>query len=94
MPYIGKVIGTIWGTVKYPGLEDAKMQLLCPLTAQGKEAGDPIAVVDTVGAGPGELVLYVTAYEAVIPFHRDMVPIDASIVGIIESLDLIEKEIS
>lgn len=87
MPYIGRVIGTIWGTAKYPGLEDAKMQLLQPLSAQGKSTGAPLAVVDTIGAGPGELVLYVTAYEAVIPFHRDMVPIDASIVGIIDSLD-------
>ncbi len=93
MPYVGKVVGTIWGTVKYPGLEGAKMQLLQPLTAQGKKTGDPIAVVDTVGAGPGELVLYVTAYEAVIPFHRDMVPIDASIVGIVDSFHYNEKEI-
>lgn len=91
MPYIGKVIGTIWGTARYPGLEDAKLQLLQPLTAQGKKMGDPIAVVDTIGAGQGELVLYVTAYEAVIPFHRDMVPIDASIVGIIDSLEYREN---
>lgn len=85
MPYVGRVIGTIWGTVKYPGLHDAKIQLLQPMTIDGKKTGKPIAVVDTVGAGPGELVLYVTAYEAVIPYHRDMVPIDASIVGIVES---------
>lgn len=88
MPFIGQVMGTIWGTIKYPGLEDAKIQLLQPLSAQGEKTGPPIAVVDTVGAGPGEKVFYVTAYEAVIPFHRKMVPIDASIVGIIDRMDL------
>ena len=91
MPHLGKVIGTIWGTTRYPGLEDAKIQLLQPILADGKKIGNPIAVVDTVGAGQGECVLYVTAYEAVIPFHRDMVPIDASIVGIVESIYVNEE---
>ncbi len=88
MPQFGRVIGTIWGTQKYPGLEDAKIQLMQPTDAKGKPIGTPIAAVDTIGAGPGELVLYVTAYEAVIPFHRDMVPIDASMIAIVESVDL------
>lgn len=92
MPLLGQIIGTIWGTCRYPGLEDAKIQLMQPITAQGKKNGDPIAVVDTVGAGEGETVLYVTAYEAVIPFHRKMVPIDASIIGIVDSIDLREKK--
>ena len=47
---------------------------------------------DTVGAGPGELVLYITAYEAVIPFVTrrggkglgTLTPLDASIVAIVE----------
>lgn len=50
-----------------------------------KKVGMPIAVVDTIGAGPGEKVLYITAYEAVIPYHRDMVPIDAALIGIVDS---------
>jgi ethanolamine utilization protein EutN len=91
MPLIGQVIGTIWGTAKYPGLEDAKIQLLQPMSAQGEKLGTPIAAVDTVGAGPGEKVFYVTAYEAVIPYHRPMVPIDASIVGIIDRIDLADS---
>ncbi len=88
MPQLGKVLGTIWGTCKYPGLEDAKIQLMQPIAADGKKLGEPIAVVDTIGAGPGETVLYITAYEAVIPYHRKMVPIDASIIGIVDTIDL------
>lgn len=86
MPQIGVVIGTIWGTQKYPGLEDARIQLMQPICeVSGKKVGMPIAVVDTIGAGPGEKVLYITAYEAVIPYHRDMVPIDAALIGIVDS---------
>ncbi len=88
MPQFGRVIGTIWGTQKYPGLEDAKIQLMQPMDAKGNSIGQPIAAVDTIGAGPGETVLYVTAYEAVIPFHRDMVPIDASLIAIVDTIDL------
>ncbi|BBM85447.1 EutN/CcmL family microcompartment protein [Candidatus Uabimicrobium amorphum] len=86
MPQMGIIIGTIWGTQKYPGLEDAKMQIMQPICGVTRQhLGQPITVVDTVGAGPGETVLYITAYEAVIPYHRDMVPIDAAVVGIVES---------
>lgn len=88
MPQLGKVIGNIWGTVKYPGLEDAKIMILQPISAKGGSVGKPIAAVDTVGAGQGEKVLYITSYEAVIPYHRNMVPIDAAIVGIVDSVDL------
>ena len=92
MPLLGKVIGTIWGSQRYPGLEEAKMQLLQPITAKGQPSGNPLTVIDTIGAGPGETVLYITSYEAVIPYHRDMVPIDASIIGIVDSIDLVSGE--
>ncbi len=84
---VARVIGTIWATRKHPELEGAKIQVIQPLTVQGEPIGKPLAAVDTVGAGEGELVYYVTAYEAVIPFFRPMVPIDASLVGIIDTID-------
>lgn len=84
---VARVIGTIWATRKHPDLEGAKIQLIQPLSCDQKPFGKPLAAVDTVGAGEGELVYYVTAYEAVIPFFRPMVPIDASLVGIIDSID-------
>lgn len=84
---LARVIGTIWATRKYPDLEGATMQLVQPLTLELEPIGKPIVAVDTIGAGEGELVYYVTAYEAVIPFFRPMVPIDASLVGIVDSID-------
>jgi ethanolamine utilization protein EutN len=92
MPQLGQVIGTLWCTKKHPQLEGAKIQILQPLDAQKKNQGTPIACIDTVGAGPGELVFYVTAYEAVIPYStKALVPIDASIIGIVDQLTWTEN---
>lgn len=84
---VARVIGAIWATRKHPDLEGAKVLVIQPLSCDLDPIGRPIAAVDTVGAGEGELVFYVTAYEAVIPFFRPAVPIDASIVGIVDHVD-------
>ena len=92
---LARVIGTIWATRKYETAEGATMQLIQPLTGEMTPLGRPIAATDTVGAGPGEVVLYVTAYEAVIPLVTrrggrglgTLTPTDASIVGIVERVD-------
>jgi microcompartment protein CcmK/EutM len=84
---LARVVGTIWATRKVPDLDGAKIQVIEPLSLELEPIAKPIAAVDTVGAGEGELVTYVTAYEAVIPFFRPMVPIDASIVGIVDHID-------
>lgn len=85
--YLGKVIGTIWATRKYESLKGSKMQFVQPLNAELEKTGKPIVAVDTVGAGPGELIYYITASEAVIPLDADMAPVDASIVGIVDSIN-------
>jgi len=58
-----------------------------PLNGEFEKSGDPIVAVDTVGAGPGEVIYYITASEAVIPLPVDMAPVDASIVGIVDSVN-------
>lgn len=85
--YLAKVIGTIWATRKYESLTGYKMQFIQPIDSSLKKYGEPIIALDTVGAGPGEIVMYVTASEAVIPLDVDMAPVDASIVGIIDSIN-------
>jgi len=84
---IGKVIGTIWATRKYETITGFKMQFVQPLNAEMEKIGEPIVALDTIGAGPGELIFYATASEAVIPLHVEMAPVDASIVGIIDSIN-------
>ena len=86
--FFADVIGTIWATRKDENLKSFKLQLIQPLTAKREKAGPPIIAVDTVGAGPGETVYYITAREAVIPLPVEMAPVDASIVGIVDRIDL------
>ena len=84
---LAKVIGTIWATKKYDALNGYKMQFIQPLNGELEKLGDPIVAVDTIGAGPGELVFYATSSEAVIAMDVDMAPVDASIVGIVDSIN-------
>lgn len=84
--YLGKIIGTIWATRKYEAVVGYKMQLVQPINANYEKLGEPIIALDTIGAGPGEIIYYVTASEAVIPLDVDMAPVDASIVGIVDSI--------
>jgi len=84
---LGKVIGTIWATRKYESVNGYKMQFVQPMNADLKALGEPIIALDTIGAGPGEIIYYITASEAVIPLDVDMAPVDASIVGIVDSIN-------
>lgn len=84
--FLGKVIGNVWSTKKYPSLKNMKLMFVQPINANYKETDEPIIAVDTVGAGPGEIVYYITASEAVLPLPVDFAPVDASIVGIVDSI--------
>jgi ethanolamine utilization protein EutN len=84
---LGKVIGTIWATRKYEAVKGYKMQFVQPVNSKLEKLGNPIVALDTIGAGPGEIIYYITASEAVIPLEVDMAPVDASIVGIVDSIN-------
>ncbi|MEK7749098.1 MAG: EutN/CcmL family microcompartment protein [Bacteroidota bacterium] len=86
--FFADIVGTIWATRKDENLKSFKLQLIQPLNAKREKVGAPLIAVDTVGAGPGETVYYVTAREAVIPLPVEMAPVDASIVGIVDRIDL------
>ncbi len=85
--YFAKVIGTVWATRKDEHLHGFKLQFIQPLNAKHEHVGEPIVAVDTVGAGSGETVFYITAREATIPLPVEMAPVDASIVGIVDRID-------
>ncbi|MBW7887577.1 MAG: EutN/CcmL family microcompartment protein [Bacteroidetes bacterium] len=85
--FLAVVIGTVWATRKDEHLQGLKMQFIQPIDSSRRNVGSPIVAVDTVGAGAGETVFYITAAEAVIPLPVDMAPVDASIVGIVDRID-------
>jgi len=89
--YLGQVIGTIWATRKYESVTGYKMQFVQPINSSLEKIGDPLIALDTVGAGAGEIIFYVNASEAVIPLDVDMAPVDATIVGIVDSINVERK---
>lgn len=89
--FLGKVIGNVWATQKYDAINNLKLMLVQPLNGDMQKTDEPIIAVDTVGSGPGEVIYYITASEAVIPLPVNMAPVDASIVGIVDSINL-EKQ--
>jgi ethanolamine utilization protein EutN len=89
--FLAKVIGTIWATRKDENLKGFKLQFIQPINAKNEYIESPLVAVDTVGAGVGETVCYITAGEAVIPLPVDSAPVDVSIVGIIDRIDLEDK---
>jgi ethanolamine utilization protein EutN len=56
--YLGRVVGSATATVKHPSMEGAKLLLVMALQADGRSVeGDPILVVDKLGAGRNETVM-------------------------------------
>ncbi len=56
--YLGRVIGSARATVKHPSMDGWKLLLVMALQADGRTVeGDPILVIDSVGAGVGETVV-------------------------------------
>jgi ethanolamine utilization protein EutN len=86
--HLGHVIGSIWATRKDPSLHGKRMVLLQPLNFDGSLLGGPIAALDTVDAGVGDTVIYVTSAEAAIPFQpkNDITATDATIVGVVDQV--------
>lgn len=83
---ICRTIGTAVSSVKHPQIAGYKLLIVQESTLGNKLKGDPFVAVDLVGAGEGELVL-VTRGSAASPANpAGVVPIDAAIVGILDSL--------
>ncbi|MAT38834.1 MAG: ethanolamine utilization protein EutN [Ectothiorhodospiraceae bacterium] len=86
--FFAKIIGTVWATVKDEHLQNASFEIIQPIDANRNHAGKPIIAVNNIGAGEGETVMYITASEASIPLPAEMAPTDATIVGIVDRIDV------
>jgi microcompartment protein CcmK/EutM len=63
------------------------MRLVQPLDFARRPQGQIQAAVDAVGAGPGELVITISSYEASLPFDVGMLAVDLAIIGIVDRID-------
>ena len=89
---IVRSIGTVVSTQKHRKFEGAKLLLVQPLNIDDTPRGTALLAVDGVGAGVHEKVLVVlegrAAGEAL---GRKAAPVDAAIVGIIDTVTLIDE---
>ncbi|EKE01137.1 MAG: ethanolamine utilization protein EutN/carboxysome structural protein CcmL [uncultured bacterium] len=84
---LAKVIGTVVATTKDPALTGLKIMMIQPLTDSLKNSGGPIAAIDVVQAGVGDLVHWVTAREAALALPDSFVAVDAAITGIVDQVN-------
>ena len=88
---LGKVIGTLVTCQAYEGLEGVPMLVVQPLTKSQAPKGDAIICADSTSmAGPDELVYYEGGREAAMALRETFVPIDHTIVGIVDDVHLSE----
>jgi ethanolamine utilization protein EutN len=88
---IGRVIGDVVATQKTPSHEGMKILVVQPLNLDGSERGSAMLAVDAVDAGIGERVLVSTeGFSAMTAVGRPNSPIDTAVIGVIDSVDLIE----
>jgi ethanolamine utilization protein EutN len=87
---IGRVVGDLVATRKHASHEGRKILLVQPLNLDGSDRGAALVALDAVDAGIGDKVLVATeGYSAFTSVGRHMEPIDMSVIGIIDQVDLL-----
>jgi ethanolamine utilization protein EutN len=85
---LGRVTGNVVATIKNPSLEGRTFLIVQPLDLHGRDKGRPIVALDSVGAGAGETVYWCRGREASFPFLPREVPTEATIVGIVDTVNI------
>ena len=79
-----RIVGRVFCSRQYPTLDGKKLLLIQPMDWETKaDKGGPIVAADACGSGSSEFVYWVAAREAAVAF-KDVPPIDAAVIGIIE----------
>jgi len=90
--FIGRITGSIVSTHKVESMVGQKLFIVEPLRIDEskkdslKSTGRTFIVVDAVGAGEGEIVLCVQGSSARFTDQTKTLPIDAAIVGIVDTV--------
>lgn len=85
---LGRVVGTVVATRKDSRLEGLKLLVVATLHPDGKKDGFYEVAADTVQAGFRETVLLCTGSSARMTQRTMDAPVDATIVAIVDSVNL------
>jgi ethanolamine utilization protein EutN len=88
---IGKVVGDVVATQKTPSHVGRKILIVQPLQLDGSNRGEAVLALDSVDAGVGDRVLLIAeGFSAMTAVGRPNSPIDMAVIGIIDTVDLME----
>ena len=87
---LARIVGTVVATRKDPRLVSNKLMLARAVDPKGTAEGNYRVAIDTVDAGVGETVLIVSGSSARMAAGMKDTPVDAAIVGIIDTVDVSE----
>lgn len=85
---LAKVVGSVVATQKDEKLEDRKLLVVQVHDQQNEPKDQYVVAVDSVGAGPGDMILYATGSSARQTNLTEGRPCDAVIMAIVDSWDL------
>ena len=97
--FLAKVEGAVVATKKDPSMTGRKLLLLRPQLVDEKDPTrfrpgvNTIVAVDSVGAGIGEMVMFTQGSSARLAPNLKEAPVDAVIIGIVDSVDVLGKQI-
>ena len=97
--FMARITGSIVSSQKVESMVGQKLLIVEPLRVDEKEraklklTGRTFIVVDTVGAGEGEVVLCVQGSSARFTAQTEKLPIDAAIVGIVDQVQIGDRQV-
>lgn len=97
--FLAKVEGSVVATKKDAAMSGRKLLMLRPMLVDDKDptkfrpGANTIVAVDTVGAGLGEMVMFCQGSSARLAPGLKEAPVDAVIIGIVDTVDVLGKMI-
>jgi len=97
--FLARVIGQVVSSKKDEAMQGRKLLLLRPMLvdesdpAQFKPGSNTIVAVDSIGAGIDELVMFVQGSSARKVQGLSPCPVDAAITGIVDTVDVLGKNV-
>ena len=97
--FLARVEGSVVATKKDASMNGRKLLLLRPQLVDDKDPTkfrpgvNTIVAVDSVGAGIGELVMFCQGSSAHLAPNLKDVPVDAVVIGIVDTVDVLGKQI-
>src|ERR1051325_11237242 len=97
--FLARVDGSVVSTKKEASMNGRKLLLLRPQLVDEKDptkfrpGSNTIVAVDTVGAGINELVMFCQGSSARLAGGMKDAPVDAVVIGIVDAVDVLGKQI-